>query len=263
MPTRYFMLGLLTLVPAASAMALPPPPEQLLVNCDVPVYASDTTVCEDAGLRLLNQALAELVTLGTEEDSGLGTDEAADWFRRSRLCAFESEQRECLNSAYHLRIALLEHSADAARECVADSSDYRPLSELAQSGWARDTAEVHRLQDKVAMLSGYVDVGNLFADSSAKELMGDWWSGPGPSKQVWRFGLKSSPGDDVGHSIAVEVNSDVLRDDLLRVIVMDAAANRPTKVCVTGILRAFEAPAQYSSRTGLRLELESTWKVQL
>jgi uncharacterized protein len=102
---------LLTLISPALANAVPPPPAQLTADCEAPTYASDMLVCVDAGLRELDLLLA--MRIGQREESvadASGNESDQDWFRRSRLCAFETDHRECLVEAYCLRLALIDRS---------------------------------------------------------------------------------------------------------------------------------------------------------
>jgi len=100
--------------------AVPPPVEQLRVDCQHPAYASDYLVCEDRTLREAEIHLASL-TSRLDSDShfadGAFWEESGAWFRRSRLCAFEATHRECLLAAYSNRIGVVA----AALASITDS----------------------------------------------------------------------------------------------------------------------------------------------
>jgi hypothetical protein len=105
---------------------------------------------------------------------------------------------------------------------------------------------------------GFVDHGNLYGDESAKEILGDWWSGEGLSPTTWRFDPKANADDEAGHSFSVYVPNDPGRDDLLKTFVADARAGKPTRVFVTGRVFTFDAPTNVTPLTGLYLELQSS-----
>jgi len=99
---------------ALPAAAVPPPPEQVTANCVTPTYASDQLVCGDSELLALDTKLAEIIDLRIEVGvSTTACENDQDWFRRSRLCAFEIDHRDCLRSAYCARIELLKNGHDA------------------------------------------------------------------------------------------------------------------------------------------------------
>lgn len=59
------------------------------------------------------------------------------------------------------------------------------------------------------------------------------------------------------------VRNDAGREDLLRRLVADARAQRPTKLFLRGRLFTFEVPTQISDPTGLYLEIESSQDIRL
>jgi hypothetical protein len=137
-------------------------------------------------------------------------------------------------------------------------ADYVAASSISKDGFARDADAARRLAGQEVKLWGYVDHGNLYGDEGAKLILGDWWSGEGPDAGAWRFNLKASADDAVGHSFAVHVPNDPGRDVLLAVFVADANAQRPTRVLLTGRLLTFDAPTHVAGLTGLYMELASS-----
>lgn len=67
----------------------------------------------------------------------------------------------------------------------------------------------------------------------------------------------------MGRSFAVHVPNDAARDHLLRALLADARARRPTRVSLKGRLFTFQAPTQSSDLTGLYLEVASSRDVRL
>jgi uncharacterized protein len=117
-----FLLFLSCFVPLTAA-ALPPPPLQVTANCDAPTYASDFLVCADADLLQLDTLLARLIAQRSGGPSERAAEESDhDWFRRSRMCAFEADHRECLRAAYCARIALLS-GGNAPSSCDDQAGD--------------------------------------------------------------------------------------------------------------------------------------------
>lgn len=88
------------------AAAVPPPIAQETANCAAPTYASDTLVCRDEVLSLLDHELRDLLPV-RDAANQLDIEPQADWFRRSRLCAFEQNHYDCLRAAYRERIAVV------------------------------------------------------------------------------------------------------------------------------------------------------------
>jgi hypothetical protein len=106
-----------------------------------------------------------------------------------------------------------------------------------------------------------VDHRNLYGNAGVKAILGDWWSGQGPSATTWRFNLKASADDETGHSFPVLVPNDQGRDAVLAVFLRDALAQKPTKVFVKGRITTFDAPTNYTRRAGLQMELRSSTNV--
>jgi uncharacterized protein len=106
---RAFLPALL--LACASALAVPPPPEQFAANCESPTYASDMLVCGDPSLRALDARMREAwaaVDLAAVVAPGAWVEGQQDWYKRRSLCAFSERHAECLRDAYVERIAVLE-----------------------------------------------------------------------------------------------------------------------------------------------------------
>lgn len=140
---------------------------------------------------------------------------------------------------------------------------YLPVSAITRNGFLIDQAAGPRGRGREVRLWGFVDHGNLFGDAGAKRILGEWWSGEGPGPGMWRFNLKAEVDDAVGRSFAAYVLNDAGRDALLRRLVADARARRPTKVFVQGRLLTFDAPTQLRGLTGLQLEVASSRDIRL
>ena len=255
----------LSLFSAAHAMAVPPPPIQVTADCATPSYASDMLVCEDAGLRELDKSLAMRIAQRENTVAGpTGNDSDQDWFRRSRLCAFESEHRECLVTAYCLRLALIDRGDWISHtECSEPLPGSVPVSSFTHSGFVSSEGRVESLLGREIAIWGFVDQQNLFGDDDTKLILGDWWAGYGPDSAIWQFKLKAHENDHAGQSFAVQVPNDLLRDDLLRLFVRDAEAGQPTKVYLTGIISTFPAPTNARTLLGLSMELQSSRDIRL
>jgi uncharacterized protein len=255
---------LLIMVIPALAGAVPPPSVQLTADCEAPTYASDMLVCEDAGLRELDRSLALRIEQREEAETGASADESdLDWFRRSRLCAFEPDQRECLVTAYCLRLAFFDRGNWINdMECSAPLPGYIPASSISKAGFVSDQGKVETLLGRKTRLWGFVDYQNLYGDDEAKRVLGDWWSGYSPDPATWQFKLKANADDPAGQSFTVQVPNDLLRDDLLRLFAQNASAGRPTQVHLAGVISTFPAPANAATLLGLSMELESSWDIQ-
>jgi uncharacterized protein len=259
---RSFLFLLLCFVPLAAA-AVPPPPVQVTANCDAPAYASDFLVCADAALRQLDAVLAQVIVQRIGDSSESAARESDhDWFRRSRMCAFEADHRECLRAAYCARIALLS-GGNVPSSCDDQAGDYLAASSISSYGFARNHDQIRAWQGKTIRLWGFVDHQNLYGDESAREILGEWWSGYGPDSRTWRFNLKAKEDDPAGRSFAVFVAADPGRDKLLKVFLADARAGRPTKVYLEGSLSTFDAPANLRVLHGLRMELQTSRDIRL
>ncbi len=114
---------------AGSAVAVPPPPEQIAADCERPVYASDHAVCADPALLALDRQMLDEVQRNDLDDvvarNALVESQPA-WFRRRGLCAFSARHEACLSAAYRERIATLQtlsaapdrlHSSATAFDC--------------------------------------------------------------------------------------------------------------------------------------------------
>jgi len=125
MYARRLALTVLGALGPLSVWAVPPPPVRLATDCAEPVYASDQLVCDDAELRELNRLLAEWI--GAKVAEGAAADAAEsdeEWFRRSRMCAFEADHRGCLRTAYCLRLVWLGgSSAQILATCPVTAAD--------------------------------------------------------------------------------------------------------------------------------------------
>lgn len=142
--------------------------------------------------------------------------------------------------------------------CNRQIDDYQAASAVSKDGYARDAQQMRKLNGQEIKLWGYVDHSNLYGDEGAKAILEDWWSGDGPDISTWRFNLKADANDAAGHSFPIYITNDQGRDDLLRVIVADARAQRPTKVFVTGRIFTNDAPTNFTSLTGLYMEVDSS-----
>lgn len=258
-------LGLLSPQAAApAAEATPPPPTAVVTDCRTPVYAVDSLVCEDPELLGLDRLLGTTAArVGAGEGGDVSELTPAQWFRHSRQCAFDSDQRACLVAAYCARLALLEPATlEQAPACGGPPGEVVSAAQYTRHGLVRDTAEARVLNGREVRLQGFVDHGNLYGNASAEKLLQERWSGPGPEPQLWRFDLKAVADDPVGESFAVWVPNGLLRDDMLRKFLADARSYRPTEVWVQGRLVTFDAPTNALSLIGLRLELRSASEIR-
>ncbi len=142
--------------------------------------------------------------------------------------------------------------------CSGQTGDYVAASSISRNGFARDAQAMRKMDGQEVKLWGFVDYGNLYGDESAKKTLGDWWSGEGPTATTWRFNLKAREDDQTGQSFAVHVPNDQGRDDLLRMFVAGAEAQKPTKVFLQGRIFTFDAPTNAAPLTRLRMELGSS-----
>lgn len=147
--------------------------------------------------------------------------------------------------------------------CDGASDEYVAAAAITRDGLARDGAKLSAMQGESIRVWGYVDEGNVYSDGAGREILGDLWSGEARNPSTWRFGLKAHSTDDTGHSFAVIVRNDDGRDALLRTIVANAGAGRPTRVFVTGTVHTFAAPANAVTRTGLYLEAAGSSAISL
>jgi hypothetical protein len=142
--------------------------------------------------------------------------------------------------------------------CHEQIGDYRAAAAISQNGFARNGQEMRQMQGQEIKVWGFVDHHNVYGDAGAKQILQEWWSGDGPSTTTWSFKLQGKADAAAGESFLVRVPNDQGRDDILRVLLADARAQRPTKVFVKGRLFTFEAPTNAISQTGIYLELQSS-----
>ena len=147
--------------------------------------------------------------------------------------------------------------------CDERVGSYIPAAAIARNGFLTDQRAAAEISGREIKLWGFVDHGNLYGDAGAKRILQEWWAGEGPDADAWRFDLKAEAGDAVGRSFAVHVPNDAERDHLLRALLADARARRPTRVFLKGRLFTFQAPTQISDLTGLYLEVASSRDVRL
>ena len=147
--------------------------------------------------------------------------------------------------------------------CNGRAGDYIAASSISKNGFAKSEKAMRGLHSQEVKIWGFVDHGNMYGDEGAKEILDGWWSGDGPSAATWRFNLKASEDDLVGHSFAVHVPNDEGRDDLLGLFLADARAQKPTKVFLKGKIFTFDAPTNITTRSGLYMELRSSYDIAL
>jgi hypothetical protein len=147
--------------------------------------------------------------------------------------------------------------------CSEEIGDYTAASSISENGFARDEKQVRELDGQEVQIWGFVDHANMYGDEGAKEILEDWWSGDGPSATTWRFNLKAREDDEAGHSFAVHVPNDEGRDDLLKLFLADARAQKPTQVFLKGTIFTFDAPTDAMLLTGLYMELQSSHDILL
>jgi hypothetical protein len=147
--------------------------------------------------------------------------------------------------------------------CNQQIGDYTVASSISENGFARDETEMLEVEGQEVKIWGFVDHANMYGDEGAKGILEEWWSGDGPSATTWRFNLKAREDDEAGQSFPVHVPNDEGRDDLLKAFAADARAQKPTKVFVKGKIFRFDAPTNVIPRTGLYMELESSYDILL
>jgi hypothetical protein len=116
-----FVLAALSLFALAQPAAVPPPVEQTSADCARPTYASDMLVCGDSELMARDAELAALVSSAPLAGAAL-MESDAEWFRRSRRCAFAANQRACLAAAYASRLTLRRMLAAPATEAAQSAT---------------------------------------------------------------------------------------------------------------------------------------------
>ena len=147
--------------------------------------------------------------------------------------------------------------------CDRRVSDCEPIGVLASSGFARSAGVPPGGSAREVCVWGYVDRGNLYGDPSVRRLLGDWWSGPAPTANTWRFDLLGQPDDAPGRGVAVHVPNDSGRDALLRGFAADADGGRATRVCARGRLIGTPAPTNLRTLTALSLRARSSGDIWL
>ena len=140
---------------------------------------------------------------------------------------------------------------------------YISAATITRHGFALAGTALDNLLNREVHVWGYVDYQNLYGNDDARLILGDWWSGYGPDDHSWRFNLKAESDDEAGQSFAVSVPNDLLRDDVLRVLVRNAREGWPTKVYLLGILSTFEAPTNAVRLRGLRMDLRSSRDIRI
>ena len=147
--------------------------------------------------------------------------------------------------------------------CNDQTGGYVAAAAISRNGLARNADELRARNGQAIKVWGFVDHANLYGDDAAKAILGEWWSGDGPSATTWRFNLKANENDRPGHSFPVRVHNDQGREELLRAFAEDARAQRPTKVFVNGTVFTFDAPANATTHTGLYVEVRTSRGVLL
>lgn len=146
--------------------------------------------------------------------------------------------------------------------CRDRINGYSAASSFSRSGFAKNEDWVLNNQGQEIMVWGYVDHHNLYGDKSAKNILDEWWGGYPSASGTWRFDLKANANDKPGQSFSVQIPNDSGRDEILKVFVADAKAQRPTKVFLKGKLFAFDAPVNTRSYTGIFMELKSSQSIR-
>jgi hypothetical protein len=141
--------------------------------------------------------------------------------------------------------------------CDDRIGDYIAAASISEQGFVRP-ASMPVDDGRPIQLWGYVDYGNLFGGKGAEMVLGDLWSGEGPSPSTWRFNLKAREDDPAGHSFAVIVPNDEGRDTVLQVFSENARTEKPTRVFLKGTIHTFDAPSNLARQTGLYVELASS-----
>lgn len=147
--------------------------------------------------------------------------------------------------------------------CTERVGGYLPISSLAKDGFARNGESVRQLNGRTVRVWGFVDDRNLYADSSARPILGNWWGDEGHDPATWRFDLMAKADDQVGQGVQVHVANDQGRDDLLRAFADNAREGKPTRVFVEGRLFTFDAPTNAITLTDLYLKVGASQGVRL
>lgn len=147
--------------------------------------------------------------------------------------------------------------------CDEQMGDYLSATSFSKNGFARSEARAGNAHGQLIKIWGFVDHGNLYGDDAARAILGEWWSGYGPSDTIWRFDLKANEDDETGHSMSVWVPNDPGRDAILAQFVSDARSRRQTKVFLSARVFAFDAPTNILTFSSLYMELESSADILL
>jgi hypothetical protein len=147
--------------------------------------------------------------------------------------------------------------------CSKQIGGYEAASSISENGFVKSPGSIGDMEGQEIQIWGYVDHGNIFGDDEVKEILGNWWSGEGPTKKSWQFNLKANSNDKTGESFAVIIQNDDGRNDLLQAFLEDATAQKATKVYLTGILYTFDASTNLKQLTGLYLEIQSSSDILL
>ena len=147
--------------------------------------------------------------------------------------------------------------------CDRRINDCELIGALARSGFARAAGAPLGGSGRDVCVWGYVDRGNLYGDPAGRRLLGDWWSGPAPTVNTWRFDLLGQPDDAPGRGVAVHVPNDSGRDALLRGFAADADAGRTTRISARGRLVGTPAPTKLRTLALLSLRPGSSSDIWL
>jgi hypothetical protein len=147
--------------------------------------------------------------------------------------------------------------------CSKQIGGYEAASSISKNGFVRSPDSIGDMEGQEVQIWGYVDHGNIYGDDEVKEILGDWWSGEGPTTKSWQFNLKTKSNDKTGESFAVIIQTDDGRNDLLKAFLEDAIAQKATKVYLTGTLYTFDASTNLKLLTGLYLEIQSSSDILL
>lgn len=127
---------------AGAAAAIPPPPPQaLFLDCARQVYATESFICQDPALVARDAALRKLYVQAAARPGGDRAALEADqrtWTAERNRCAFDSDQRRCVEAAYAGREAVL--AADDGSSAPPLRSSGNEGAPMTPSGQNRDDA---------------------------------------------------------------------------------------------------------------------------
>ena len=147
----------------------------------------------------------------------------------------------CLACAICLALPLSTCCQPKRKVDLSHGQAYFEVSDLLQKGFARKPNKLKAMEGTVLALQGFVDVGNIEEDSK-------------PGK--WRIKVKSRPGDGTGHSFEVIVPRYPGYKAHIQSILKNDRNNIPTRVFVRGRLELFDAPMNFSTRTGIVIHVQ-------